>query len=203
MNTPVDIAFTPSVKSIQTRKGSRESYERLAPGPGFFNEIDDYLTAFLAAQNSVFLATATADGQPYIQHRGGPRGFIRVIDKHTLAFADFKGNRQFISQGNLAENSKAYLFLIDYAERKRIKIWGDAQIVEDDPELLDTLMPSRESYRALPEQVIKFTVSVWDRNCPQHIPVKIDEEDVLAALTEKDDEIAQLKQQLAMLQTTI
>ena len=126
-----------------------------------------------------------------------------MIDKHTLAFADFKGNRQFISQGNLAENSRAYLFLIDYAERKRIKIWGDAQIVEDDPELLDTLMPSRESYRALPEQVIKFTVSVWDRNCPQHIPVKIDEEDVLAALTEKDDEIAQLKQQLAMLQTTI
>jgi len=105
MSTLIDIAFTPSVKAIQSRKGSREIYEKLSPGPGFFEEIDDNLRLFLATQNTAFLATATADGQPYIQHRGGPAGFIKVLDKHTLAFADFKGNRQFISQGNLASRS--------------------------------------------------------------------------------------------------
>jgi predicted pyridoxine 5'-phosphate oxidase superfamily flavin-nucleotide-binding protein len=199
MSTLIDIAFTPSVKAIQSRKGSREIYEKLSPGPGFFEEIDDNLRLFLATQNTAFLATATADGQPYIQHRGGPAGFIKVLDKHTLAFADFKGNRQFISQGNLAENPLAYLFLIEYKNRKRIKIWGHAQVVEDDPALLQSLMLERESYRALPEQVIKFTVRTWDRNCPQHIPVKIDEEQFSAALKEKDDEIARLKQEISSL----
>lgn len=201
MTSPIDIAFTPAVKAVQFRKGSREIYEKLSPGPGFFSEIDDYLTSFLATQNSAFLATATASGQPYIQHRGGPKGFIRVVDKHTLAFADYKGNRQFISQGNLTENQQAFLFLIDYENRKRIKIWGDARVVEDDPALLQSLMP--EAYRATPEQVIKFTVRTWDRNCPQHIPVKMDQDRLTALLKKKDEEIERLQREIDSLKGSV
>lgn len=196
MSAPVDIAFTPSVKEIQSRKGSRETYKRLFPGPGFFPEIDEYLESFIKTQNSVFFATATSEGQPYIQHRGGPAGFIKVIDKNTLAFADYKGNRQFISQGNLHENNKAFLFMIDYTQRRRVKIWGRAKVVENDPALLELVMPATDTYRALPEQVIVFTVSVWDRNCPQHIPLRVEEGLLTSALEAKDKEIEQLKKEI-------
>ena len=130
-----DVAFTPAVKAIQARKGSREAYAHVEARGGWRTEIDENLAAFLAETNSFFLATASADGQPYIQHRGGPTGFVRMLDKNTLAFADFSGNRQYITQGNLAENPKAHLFLIDYAHRRRVKIWGEARVVEDDPAL--------------------------------------------------------------------
>jgi len=192
-----DVAFTPAVKAIQARKGSRGAYAEVEQNGGWRTEIDDDLAAFLGAQNSMFLATATADGQPYIQHRGGPMGFVKVLDKHTLAFADYGGNRQYITQGNLSENPKAYIFVMDYAHRRRVKLWGEARIVDDDPALLRSLMP--QGYRARPEQVILFKVAAWDTNCPQHIPQKFDAADVAAALASRDARIVELETELAAL----
>src|SRR5437899_10691877 len=126
-----DVAFTPAVKAIQTRKGSREAYANVEARGGWRSEIDENLAAFLAERDSFYLATASADGQPYIQHRGGPKGFLKVLEPRTLAFADFRGNRQYLTTGNLADNDKAFIFLMDYAERRRIKIWGRARAVED------------------------------------------------------------------------
>jgi uncharacterized protein len=154
-------------------------------------QITPELAAFIAAQNSVFLATASRDGQPYIQHRGGPPGFLRVLDDRTVAFVDFAGNRQYITQGNLAENPKAYLFLMDYAQRRRVKVWGEARVVEDDAELTASLMP--QGYKARAEQVILFTVTAWDTNCRQHIPQRFEAADVAAALAERDQRIAALE----------
>ena len=189
-----DIAFTPAVKTIQARKGSREAYAR-AEEKGWRTEIDDNLAAFLADANSVYLATASGDGQPYIQHRGGPKGFVKILDSRTLAFADFAGNRQYITQGNLSENPKAYLFVMDYAHRRRVKIWGEARVVEDDPALKEQLMP--RGYKARPEQVILFKITAWDTNCPQHIPQKFDAADVATALAARDARIAELEAELA------
>ncbi|QND72586.1 pyridoxamine 5'-phosphate oxidase family protein [Tardiphaga sp. 215_C5_N2_1] len=192
-----DIAFTPTVKAIQTRKGSRSGYAHVEENGGWRTEIDDNLAAFLAEANSFFLATASADGQPYMQHRGGPKGFVKVLDKQTLAFADYSGNRQYITQGNLAENPKANIFIMDYAHRRRVKLWGTARVVEDDPALMRSLMP--QGYRAKPEQVILFTIAAWDTNCPQHIPQKFDAADVAAVLAARDARIAELEAELATL----
>jgi predicted pyridoxine 5'-phosphate oxidase superfamily flavin-nucleotide-binding protein len=191
-----DVAFSPAVKQIQTRKGSREHYSHQEQR-GWRNEVDDNLAAFLTEANSFYLATASADGQPYIQHRGGPKGFLKVLDKHTLAFADFAGNRQYITQGNLSENPKAYIFVMDYAHRRRVKIWGEARVVEGDSALVQSMMP--KGYRARGEQVILFTISAWDTNCPQHIPQKFDAADVAAALAARDARIAELEGQVAAL----
>ncbi len=192
-----DVAFTPAVKAIQSRKGSRRSYGRMEEEGSWETAITPELARFIAAQTSIFFGTASAGGQPYIQHRGGPPGFLRVLGDKTIAFADFTGNRQFISQGNLAENPKAYLFLIDYAQRRRIKIWGEARVVEGDDSLMARLMP--ENYKARPEQAILFTVAAWDSNCPQHIPQRFDAADVAAALAERDRRIAALEAELASL----
>jgi len=192
-----DVAFTPAVKAIQARKGSREAYAQVEQRGGWRTEIDEQLAAFLATRDSMFLATASADGQPYIQHRGGPKGFIRMLDKNTLAFADYRGNRQYITQGNLSENPKAYIFLMDFTARRRVKIWGEARVVDDDPALLQSLMP--QGYKARPEQVILFRISAWDTNCPQHIPQKFDAADVAAALASRDAYIADLEAELAAL----
>ena len=191
---PSDVAFTPTVKAIQQRKGSRANYERMETGRGWSTTITPGLADFIAAQTSVFLGTASADGQPYIQHRGGPPGFLRVLDERTIAFADYRGNRQYISQGNLADNPQAFLFLIDYAHRQRIKIWGEARVVEDDPQLVQSLMP--EGYKARPEQAFILTVSAWDSNCPQHIPQRFEAADVAAALEERDRQIEELTKRL-------
>jgi predicted pyridoxine 5'-phosphate oxidase superfamily flavin-nucleotide-binding protein len=192
---PSDVAFTPAVKAIQARKGSRDAYARVEQNGGWRTGIDDDLAAFLAAQDSLFLATASADGQPTIQHRGGPKGFVRILDKNTIAFADYSGNRQYITQGNLSENPKAHIFVMDYTHRRRVKIWGEARVVDDDPALLKSLMPV--GYKARPEQVILFNISAWDTNCPQHIPQKFDAADVAAALASRDARIAELEAQLA------
>lgn len=201
MKTPLeyasDVGFTPTIKAIQERKGSRQIYARMEEGGSWRTTISPDLADFIAAQTSIFLATASADGQPYIQHRGGPAGFLHVLDDKTIGFADFAGNKQFISQGNLSENPKAYLFLIDYAHRRRIKIWGEARVVEGDAELMKKLMP--ENYRARPEQVILFTVTAWDTNCPQHIPQRFEAADVTAALAERDKRIAELEAELTQL----
>ena len=189
---PVDVAFTPAVKAAQERKQSREIYERMEMG----KSIDDELAAFIGQVRSFYLATASADGQPYIQHLGGPPGFLRVMGEHALAFADFKGNRQFITTGNLAENTKAFIFLMDYAHRQRIKLWGTARVIEGDADMEKLLMP--EGYRARPEQVIVFDVDAWDANCPQHIPQMFYADDVQLALDEREQKIAALEQQIAV-----
>ena len=191
-----DVAFTPAVKSIQTRKGLREGYAH-AEQRGWRTEVDENLEAFLAEANSFYFATASADGQPYIQHRGGPKGFLKVLDKQTLAFADYAGNQQYLTQGNLSENPKAYIFVMDYAHRRRVKIWGEARVVEDDEALTEALMP--KGYRARPEQVIVFKIAAWDTNCPQHIPQKFDALDVAAALAARDQRIAELEAKIAAL----
>jgi uncharacterized protein len=196
-----DVAFTPAVKAIQARKGSRDGYARVEQNGGWRTEIDENLAAFLAGASSFYMATATADGQPYIQHRGGPKGFVKVLDKNTLAFADYSGNRQYITQGNLTENPKAHIFVMDYAHRRRVKIWGEARVVDDDPALLKSLMPV--GYKARPEQVILFKISAWDTNCPQHIPQKFDAADVAAALAARDARIAELEAELAKLKTAV
>lgn len=193
-----DVAFTPTVKALQARKGSRAAYARMEQGGSWQTTVTPELAAFIAAQTSVFLATANAAGQPYIQHRGGPPGFLRVLDERTLAFVDFAGNRQYISAGNLQDNPLAQLFLMDYARRQRVKVWGEARVVEGDAALTAQLMP--EGYQARAEQVIVFTVTAWDANCPQHIPVRLDAADVQAALAERDARIATLEQALAALQ---
>ncbi|KRC31523.1 MULTISPECIES: pyridoxamine 5'-phosphate oxidase family protein [unclassified Lysobacter] len=190
-----DIAFTPTVKAIQASKGSRRAYAHMEQAGSWETTITAELKAFVEVQRSVFLATVNGDGQPYIQHRGGPPGFLRVLDEHTLAFVDFSGNRQFISTGNLQEKPKAHLFLIDYRQRKRVKVWGEAHMVAATDDLLAQLMPP--GYQARPEQVLRFTVNAWDANCPQHIPPRFEAEDVLAALQDKDARIAELEAELA------
>ena len=192
-----DVAFTPAVKAIQTLKGSREIYGSVEQNGGWRTEIDDKLAGFLANTNSFYLATATADGQPYVQHRGGPKGFIKILDKNAIAFADYAGNRQYLTQGNLSENPKAYIFIMDYAHRRRVKIWGEAKVINDDPALTEALMP--KGYKARPEQVILFKISAWDTNCPQHIPQKFDAADVAQALAVRDARIAELEAELAEL----
>ncbi|MEZ5886905.1 MAG: pyridoxamine 5'-phosphate oxidase family protein [Paracoccaceae bacterium] len=197
-NTPSsDIAFTPTIKAIQTRKGSRGAYARQEEAGGFRTAITEDLVAFTAAQTSFFLATANGDGQPYIQHRGGPAGFLKVLDDRTMAFADFAGNRQYVTTGNLSDNPRAFIFLIDYTHRRRIKIWGKARVVEGDDDLMARLMP--EGYKARPEQAILFTVEAWDINCPQHIPQRFEAADVAAALAARDERIAELEAQVARL----
>ncbi len=199
--TPVryssDVAFSPSVKAVQSRKGSRRAYAMQEEAGGWATTIDEDLKRFIEAQTSVFLATASAEGQPYIQHRGGPAGFLRVLDGSTIGFVDYAGNRQFITSGNLAENAKAHLFLIDYAHRRRIKVWGTARVVEGDADLTARLMP--EGYKARAGQVILFTVAAWDANCPQHIPQRFEASDVAAALAARDAEIARLTAEVTRL----
>lgn len=191
-----DIAFTPTVKAVQARRGSRRSYARMEQSGGWATDIDENLADFIAGQRSFFLATANASGQPYIQHRGGPRGFLKVLDPRTLAFADVSGNRQYISVGNLEENPKVHLFLIDYATRQRIKVWGTAKVVEDDPALLKRLAMAGGG---TPERAMVIHVEAWDANCPQHLPMMFDAEDVQEALAVRDRRIAELEARLARL----
>jgi uncharacterized protein len=193
-----DVAFTERVKAVQERLGSRAAFSRMEREGGFATEISDDLARFIAEQRSLFLASASAAGQPYVQHRGGPPGFLAVLDPRTLAFADFAGNRQYISLGNLAENPRVLLFLIDYARRQRVKIWGEATVVEDDPALLARLAPA--GYKARPERVIVIRVVAWDANCPQHIPQRIEAVDAQAALAERDARIAALEAEVKRLQ---
>ena len=192
-----DVAFGETVKAIQARKGSRAAYERMERNGSWEQLITAELKTEIEAQTSVFLATANAQGQPYIQHRGGPVGFLRVLDERTIGFADFAGNRQYITQGNLQENPKSHLFVINYASRRRVKIWGTARIVEGDEALVRRLMPV--GYRARPEQALLFTLTAWDVNCPRHIPQHFDAADVAAELEARDQRIAALEAEVQRL----
>lgn len=192
-----DVAFTPTVKAIQAERGSRANYARMEVRGGFRTELTEDLAQFLAGIDTAFLATANAVGQPYTQHRGGPKGFIRILDERTLGFADYKGNRQYITTGNLAENDRAFLFLMDYENRRRVKLWGRAWVVANDDALVERLMP--EGYEARPEQVILFEVEAWDINCPQHIPQKIDAGEVARAILYLEQRVAELEKENAAL----
>jgi len=197
MSTPSsDIAFTPTIKALQAERGSRANYQRMEERGGFRTEITEDLAQFLASVDTAYLATANAAGQPYAQHRGGPKGFIRIVGPTTLGFADYRGNRQYITTGNLAENDRAFLFLMDYAHRRRVKLWGRAR-VSDDPQAIARLMP--EGYQAKPEQAILFEIEAWDINCPQHIPQKIDASDVERVLGDLQRRIAELEAENAAL----
>lgn len=195
MPHPSDIAFTPTVKAIQTRRGSRDAYARMEEKGGWPTAVTDELAAVLAEADSFYFATASADAQPYIQHRGGPPGFLRVLDPATLGFADFHGNRQYITSGNLHDNPKAFIFVMDYATRRRVKVWGSAKVVEQDADLIARLFP--DGYRARAEQAIVFTVSAWDVNCPQHIPRKIPAAQLAETVARYEARIAELEATLA------
>jgi uncharacterized protein len=194
-----DVAFTATVKSVQTRKGSRRAYARMEEAGSWESRITPDLKEFIEAQTSAFLATANAEGQPYIQHRGGPVGFLRVLDEQTIGFVDYVGNRQFITVGNLAENPNAHLFLIDYAHRRRVKIWGEARVVEGNTELTAQLMP--KGYKARAAQVILFKVMAWDANCSQHIPRRFEATEVAATIAERDRRIETLESEIRQLRS--
>src|SRR5882757_10071876 len=197
IQTNSDLVFPPAVRRAQAERGTAQVYDRKVAA-GFPDTVTPELAAFIAEQDTAFLGTATADGAPYIQHRGGPKGFIKVIDEKTLGFADYRGNRQYITLANLSENDRAYLFLIDPARRQRIKIWGRARVVENDPALVDKLFD--KGYKAKPERAILFTIEAWDVNCSAHIVTRFTEteigdalETVKARITELETENARLR----------
>jgi len=192
-----DVGFTPAVKIEQEKRGSRANYQKMVENRDWSNTVNEALAAFVSDRNSFYLATATKDGQPYIQHRGGPKGFLKIIDDKTLGFADFAGNRQYISIGNSAENNKAYIFLMDYANQRRIKIWGTLRVVEDDPELLEKL--TEPEYKARPERAFLFEITAWDVNCPQHIPQMYDLETVQTATAKLTTRVQELEAEVAQL----
>ncbi|MDH3604404.1 MAG: pyridoxamine 5'-phosphate oxidase family protein [Candidatus Tectomicrobia bacterium] len=192
MTRPVsDIAFTPVVKALQAQHGSRDGYARMERERGWQQTVTPDLEAFIAERDSFYLGTANAEGQPYIQHRGGCKGFLKVIDDRTLAFADFRGNKQYITAGTLAENDKAFIFLMDYPGRNRIKIWGRAQVVEDDAALMAELVDPQ--YKGHPERAIVFTIEAWDANCPQHITPRYTEDEIDATVQSLRDRITALE----------
>lgn len=197
MTSSTDVAFSPAVKSVQERRGSRDIYARLEANGGWATWIEPEMERFIARMRSFYLATASKGGQPYIQHRGGPPGFLHVLDDNTLAFADFSGNRQYISTGNLAENPRAMIFLMDYERRRRVKIWGTARVVENAPEMIETLVP--DGYRARAEAAMLFKVEAIDVNCPQHIPQMLFVEDVAVAIDVLEARVATLEAENARL----
>lgn len=195
--SPSDIVFTPAVKARQEENGSRTGYAKFENTRGWESRVTPVLAEFIASQTSMYMATANAQGQPYMQHRGGPQGFLHVLDEQTLAFADYAGNKQYITAGNLDENPKAQLFLMDYANAQRVKIWGEAKVVTGDQDLIARV--SSPDYAARVERVIVFTIKAWDANCPKHIPKLVKVEDVLPAIQERDKKIADLEARLRAL----
>ncbi len=193
---PMDIAFSDSVKAQQEQRGSRAQFQRVEQSGGWPDTITADLAKFVSGIRSFYLGTASSDGQPYIQHRGVPPGGLKVIDDQTLGFADYGGNKQYITLGNLAENPKAFIFMMDYARRRRVKLWGQARVVENDAALLQSLS---DATFAAPQRAILFTIAAWDRNCPQHIPQRFEAADVAAALAERDRRIAELEGEIATL----
>ena len=196
MDHPIsDIAFTPAVKASQEARGSRSAYAKMEQRGGWNDVVTPELAEFIAARDSLYLGTTGADGQPYIQHRGGPKGFLKVLDERTLAIADYVGNAQYISLGNLAENNKAFIFLMDYPNRHRIKIWGTAEFIEDDPALLSRV--ADPYYKARLARVLVFHVKAWDVNCTQHIQQRFTPEEFEPVVQELRDRIAELESQNA------
>lgn len=185
------VAFTDAVKAMQEHKGSRAAYSRIEARGGWASDIDESLAAFLATVDTMFFASASAAGQPYVQHRGGPRGFVKVLDARTLAFADFAGNRQYITAGNLTENDRVMMILMDFEHRRRVKVWGRARVVEGDAALIGRL--HQPGYAGRPERAIVIDVTAWDVNCPQHITARIDASAAVRREAALQQEIEQLR----------
>ncbi len=194
-----DVAFTKAVKALQSAKGSRHGYASMERAGGWETSITAELVAFVEQLDMLYLATANASGQPYVQYRGGPPGFLKVLDESTLAFADFAGNRQYITLGNLSENPKAFLFLMDYANRRRIKLWGTARVVESDAELERRLSDSE--YAGKVERAILFTVAAWDVNCPRHIHPRFSQRQIAPVVEQLQKRVAELEAEVARLQS--
>ena len=194
------IVFTPAVQKAQAERGAASSYERRI-AEGFPDTVTPELAKFIAEQDMAFLGTASGDGAPYIQHRGGPKGFIKIIDEKTLGFADYRGNRQYITLANLSENDRAYLFLLDPARRQRIKLWGRARVVENDEALVDKLFD--KGYKAKPERAILFTIEAWDVNCSAHIVTRFTETEIEGALDTVKARIAELETENARLRALV
>jgi uncharacterized protein len=192
---PSDIAFTPTVKAIQEQKGSRQNYARMERGHGWRTIVTPELAEFIADLDMFYLGTANAEGQPYIQYRGGSPGFLKVIDEHTLGFADFGGNQQYVTLGNLSENPKAFIFLMDYANSQRVKVWGTARAVDDDPNLLKQLRDP--DYPGKVERAILFTVLAWDINCPQHIHKRFSQRQIAPIIEKLQERVDELEAELA------
>jgi predicted pyridoxine 5'-phosphate oxidase superfamily flavin-nucleotide-binding protein len=192
---PSDIAFSPAVKAVQTAKGSRGNYARLEHGNGWESTLTPELAEFLEKMDMFYLGTASADGQPYIQHRGGPPGFLKTIDEKTLGFADFGGNRQYITLGNLSENPKAFIFLMDYPNRRRVKLWGTAKVVEDDAALVERLRDP--GYPGKVERAILFTLEAWDTNCHQHIQPRFSQRQIAPVIEKLQERVRELEEELA------
>ena len=198
--TNTSIVFTPAAQQAQAERGSAKlNASRIAEG--FPERVTPELAAFIAEQDTAFLATATKEGAPYIQHRGGPKGFIKVIDDKTLGFADYRGNRQYITLANLSENDRAYLFLLDPARRQRIKLWGRARVVENDAALVERLFDA--GYKAKPERAILFTIDAWDVNCSQHIVTRFTEAEIAEAMGGVTRKIAELEAENARLKALL
>ena len=197
MSAPTsDVAFTEAVKALQSRAGSRAHYAKMEAEGGWRDTVTEELAAFIAERDSFYLGTATAEGQPYIQHRGGPKGFLKVVDEKTLAFADYVGNRQYITAGNLTENDKAYIFLMDYPNRRRIKIWGRARGIHDKERIAELF---DKGYKAKPQAAIEFVIEAWDVNCPQHITPRLTEAELAPAVEKLHTRIAELEGEVARL----
>ena len=194
---PSDVAFTPAVKAIQEQKGSRRSYARMEHGEGWQTTVTPELAEFLESLDMFYLGSASASGQPYIQYRGGPPGFLKVLDEHTLGFADFGGNRQYVTVGNLSENPRAFLFLMDYANSRRVKVWGTARVIEGDAALEAKLRDP--AYPGTMERVILFTVEAWDVNCQQHIHLRFSQRQIAPVIEQLQDQIAELKAEVERL----
>ena len=195
MTGRMDVAFSPAVRAMQHARGSREAYQRMEDRRPWPARLTPDIARFVARQTSVFMGTANAAGQPYIQHCGGPAGFLKALDDSTLGFADLEGNRQYITLGNLYENPRAVLFLIDDEVPRRVKIWGRARVVEDDPALLTQL--ATEGQPAGTDRAIIFDIEAWDLNCPQHIPRRFGMGRIATLLAERDARIAALEAELS------
>ncbi len=195
-----EIAFTPAVLDEQTRQGSAQSYARFtAPEvePNATLTINE--AAFIEARDGFYQATVSETGWPYVQFRGGPPGFLRVIDANTIGYADFRGNRQYISTGNLASDGRVALILMDYPNRARLKIWGHARLVDiaDDPALIEQLFV--DGYKARPERAVIIEIAAFDWNCPQHIPQRLTLDELEPHLSDLRHEISRLKAENASL----
>ena len=191
-----DIAFSPSVKQRQEEMGSRDTYQKMAERRDWQQQLN-MLAPFIAARDSFYMSSVNADGQPYIQHRGGPKGFLKVLDESHLLFADYSGNRQYISVGNFDDNNKVHLFLMDYPNRTRIKIWGEATIVSKDDEDLKKFLD--KEYIAEVERFVKIKVTAWDANCPQHIQQRYTWEEMEPHFDALNQKIQNLEKQVEML----
>ena len=195
-----EIAFTPAVRDVQKKRGSAQAYDKfLADEAPADNTLGDAESAFITARDGFYQATVSETGWPYVQFRGGPRGFIKVLDEQTIAYADFRGNRQYVSTGNLGGDERISLILIDYPNRRRLKIYGRVELVnaDDDPELIAKL--HNEGYKAKVERAVVITIEALNWNCPSHIPQRLTLDEMQPVLAQLQQEIASLKAENAEL----